>query len=135
MQWYRYFNTSTYFYWKLCLSSTVYMQGTSTERKMFEVRETVRSKEEIVLFIVAAHSLWLQHCCLISYVIEILCLLLRLFTYVIEILFRLCWPHVTCIIKHRCQNWRKLKTKGIFNPQSYVRQLKWKCSGVHEWCV
>ena len=47
----------TNFYWKLDLSGTVYMQGTSTERNIFDVRETVRINEEIVPFIVAAHSL------------------------------------------------------------------------------
>ena len=31
----------TYFYWKLNLSSTVYMQGVSTERNIFDIRETV----------------------------------------------------------------------------------------------
>ena len=33
------------------------MQGTSAERNIFYVRETVRINEEIVPFIVAAHSL------------------------------------------------------------------------------
>ena len=53
----------TYFYWKLDLSSSVYMQGTSTERNIFDVRKTIRSNEGIVTFIVAAHSLLLRHCC------------------------------------------------------------------------
>ena len=47
----------TYFYWKLDLSSTVYMQGTSTGRNIFDALATVRSNEDIVPFIVAAHSL------------------------------------------------------------------------------
>ena len=58
----------TYFYWKLDLSSTAFMQCISTERNIFDVRETVRSNEDIVPFIVAAHSLWLRHCCPISWV-------------------------------------------------------------------
>ena len=53
----------TYFYWKLDLSSSVYMQGTSTERNIFDVRKTIRSNEDIVTFIVAAHSLLLRYCC------------------------------------------------------------------------
>ena len=59
MRRYRCSSTSyiTYFYWKLDLSSTVYMQGTSTERNIFDVQETVQSNEDIILFIVAAHSL------------------------------------------------------------------------------
>ena len=56
----------TYFYWKLDLSSSVYMQGTSTERNIFDVRKTIRSNEDIVTFIVAAHSLLLRHCCPVS---------------------------------------------------------------------
>ena len=47
----------TFFYWKLDLSSTTYKQGISTKRNIFDVRETVRSNEDIVPFIVAAHSL------------------------------------------------------------------------------
>ena len=31
----------TYFFWKFNSSNTVYMQGTSTERNIFDVRETV----------------------------------------------------------------------------------------------
>ena len=46
-----------YFYWILDLSSTMYMQSTSTERDILHVRETVRSNEDIVHFLVAAHFL------------------------------------------------------------------------------
>ena len=46
----------TFFYWKLHLSSTMYKQGTSTVQNIFDVQETVRSNEDIVHFIVAAHS-------------------------------------------------------------------------------
>ena len=35
----------------------MYMQSTSTERDILDVRETVRSNEDIVHFVVAAHSL------------------------------------------------------------------------------
>lgn len=44
----------TYFYWKLDISSTVYMKGTSTEHNIFDVREAVPSKEDLFHFIVAA---------------------------------------------------------------------------------
>lgn len=43
----------TYFYWKLDISSTVYMKGTSTEQNIFDVREAVPSKEDLFHFIVA----------------------------------------------------------------------------------
>ena len=42
--------------YNLDLSSTVYIQGASNERNNFDVREIVRSNDDIVLFIVAAHS-------------------------------------------------------------------------------
>ena len=42
--------------YSLDLSSAVYIQGASTERNNFDVRETVESNDDIVPFIVAAHS-------------------------------------------------------------------------------
>lgn len=50
-------STSTYLCWKIDLSSTVYMQGTSTERNIFDVRETIRRNKDIVPLLVVAHSL------------------------------------------------------------------------------
>ena len=50
-------STPTYLCWKTDLSSTVYMQGTSTEQNIFDVQETIRRNKDIVPLLVAAHSL------------------------------------------------------------------------------
>ena len=46
-----------YFFWKLHLSCKVYMQGTSSERIIYDIKETVEANKEIMPSIVSAHAL------------------------------------------------------------------------------